>query len=489
MSKPTQTIYPAPLKPDIAAALEEKARWLLQTYGYDALNDVIVELFKPSDSCSFKPLAYQRLFRAWREKIVGPEGGDKGWDNATARWEADPARLNVGGVRMRPDQPFPVYAEDEEFFKNTYRRPQHAGSGVIKPWLDFMAHLLPDEAEREWFLDWLAHKHRYPNIPGVAVVMVAAGPLGPVYGCGRGMLRDILARLLGMKYVKPIDFDIFSGKSAQAAYTDWAAYAILVTVSEAKDTAEAGRWAERRATYERLKEIVDPRAVERTFLVKGFKAFTALAFASYLIFSNNLDALQIPEGDRRVAALANGLKMTPEMAQALQAWMDDPGNIAELARWLEARDIEAFDVYTPLVTKTKTTMQELARSELDDAFIAVRKLIDANALFTSDQIIRAVEEELGSARGEEYKNWVRRRIRSDAATLESFRMPRGVTGQRNKILYWRGADCSGVKSASHAQALVLATGKKIEAAREDPKPAGAGDKVVMMTGPQEPAAE
>src|SRR6185295_16366436 len=120
-----------------------------------------------SDSCSFKPLAFQRLLRAWRLKIVGPEGGDKGWDNATARWEADPERLNVGGVRMRPDQPFPVYEEDGEFFKNTYRRPQHVGVGDIQPWLDFMKHLLPDDVEREWFLDWLAHKQRYPDTPGV----------------------------------------------------------------------------------------------------------------------------------------------------------------------------------------------------------------------------------------------------------------------------------------------------------------------------------
>ena len=201
-------------------------------------------------------------------------------------------------------------------------------------------------------------------------MMVAAGPEGPVYGCGRGMLRDILARLLGMPYVRPIDFDIFSGTSAQAVYTDWAAYAILVTVSEAKDTPDAGRWAARRATYQRIKELVDPRAVERHFLVKKLQAFIALAFASILIFSNNVDALQIPEADRRIAALADGVRMPPEMAKALQAWMDQPGNIAELARWLEARDIGEFDAYTPLRTVTKTTMQELARSDLDDAFIA-----------------------------------------------------------------------------------------------------------------------
>ena len=162
----SQVIYPAPMKPDPAAALEEKALWLLQTYGHDALNDAIVELFEPSDGCSYKPAAFQRRFRSWREKIKGPEGGDKGWDSATARWEADPKRLDIRGVRMRPDQPFPVYEEDGQFFKNTYRRPQHVGAGDIQPWPEFVAHLLPNKVEREWFLNWLAHKHRYPGIPG-----------------------------------------------------------------------------------------------------------------------------------------------------------------------------------------------------------------------------------------------------------------------------------------------------------------------------------
>ena len=35
--------------------------------------------------------------------------------------------------------------------------------------------------------------------------------------------------------------------------------------------------------------------------------------------------------------------MTGEMAPRLQAWMDDPGNIAALARWLAARDISKFE--------------------------------------------------------------------------------------------------------------------------------------------------
>ena len=57
---------------------------------------------------------------------------------------------------MRPDMPFPTYQVENVIYKNTYRAPQHRGEGDIKPWLLFLAHLLPDERERNWFCDWLA---------------------------------------------------------------------------------------------------------------------------------------------------------------------------------------------------------------------------------------------------------------------------------------------------------------------------------------------
>ena len=65
---------------------------------------------------------------------------------------------------MRPDRPFPVY---KEVARSSRRRsaPRHVGAGEIQPWPEFVAHLLPNKVEREWFLDWLAHKLRNPASP------------------------------------------------------------------------------------------------------------------------------------------------------------------------------------------------------------------------------------------------------------------------------------------------------------------------------------
>jgi hypothetical protein len=478
MSGPIHVAHPMPMRPDDDAPLAEKALWLLQTHAYCAADDTIVQLYQPNDACQIKPAAFQRLFRSWREEIIGPKKG-KAYDYATARWEVDEARLNVEGVRMRPDKPFPVYQEDDgAYFKNTYRPPVHTGNGNIRPWLRMMVHLLPVRSERKWFCDWLAHKYCYPGVPGVAVIMVAANSEGPVYGTGRGMLRDILARLLGAKYVKPLDFDVFTGKSAQGVYTDWGAYAILVTVNEAKDTADSGRWSERRAVYERIKEIVDPRPIERTFTVKGRQAFQALSFASYLIFSNNRDAVQIPDGDRRAAGLANGKQMSAEMAVALQEWMDQPGNISALGQWLAARDLSHFNAYMPPVTETKTIMQELARNAQDDAFAFVRRLLGRSALFTGELILQAIVNELGGgSASDELQRWVKRRVRSETTMVgDRFRMPRAFgVGARHAILRWRDYNGPADISIADAQSAVAASERLIAKAQEDPPAAPPAD--------------
>jgi len=448
----------APERPGEKATLAEQAAWLLATHAYCAANDTVVELDEPSDGCQMRVIAFQRLFRSWYEETKGPRDG-KGRAYATGLWELAETRINVRGVRMRPDMPYPVYAEAGAIYKNTYLRPRHEGSGDIAPWLAFMEHLLPARDEREWFCNWLAHKHLHPGVPGVAVVMVAVDERGPVYGAGRGILRDVIARLLGPKYVKPIDFDVFTGSSPQGIYTDWGAYATVVTVNEAKDTADSGHWANRRAVYERLKELVDPRAIERTFLPKGKQAFTAHAFASYLVFSNNRDALQIPVDDRRVTALANGGRMTGEMAAGLQAWMADAGNIAELARWLEARDLSGFDVYAPPHTDTKATMQELARSELDEAFEAVRATIGPRGLFTGEMLLNAVVHELNDA-SEPMQRGIKRVIRAAARKIAiAARMP--PASGRGWILAWRGHDTAYVTDTTGAQQAVEHTGRRL----------------------------
>lgn len=460
-----------PARPDDDAPFAEKIVWLLKTHAYCPIIDRVVRLYEPSDECLLQWHAFAREFQAWVEISTGPRGGQHA-NFATARWEIMAERMTLDGVRMRPDRAFPTYREAGQTFKNTFRKAGHSGSGDITAWAKFMEHLLPVAAEREWFCDWLAHKWRNPAVPGVAVAMVAADAAGrPVYGAGRGMLRDVIARLLGAKYVRPIDFNILTGKSSQAVYTDWAAYALLVTVNEAKEHADAGRWANQRATYERLKELVDPRAIERTFHPKGLPAFMGLCFASFLIFTNHPDAVQIPFEDRRFTVLSNPAPMQTEMAEELTDWMEQEGNIAEVARWLEQRDLSSFNPYMALRTAAKTTMQEWSQDELDEALQTVKQKLGRGALFTTGQIWAAVLDELPSvatANSEALRIRIYRRLRTMVRRVkgetEDLRMPRDYDNseQRARILCWRDFEGPDKLKTMEAQKAVEHSAKVLD---------------------------
>jgi hypothetical protein len=148
------------------------------------------------------------------------------------------------------------------------------------------------------------------------------------------------------------------------------------------------------------------------------------------------------------------------MAAGLQAWMEQPGNIAALARWLEARDLSGFDAYAPPETDTKTVMQELARSELDDAFAAVRRRIGPRGLFTGEQIRAAITMELGDVMStDDMRRWVSRRIRQEATQIKEFRMP--PMHGRHKILGWRGSSSAWVKTEETARSAVAGTAKVV----------------------------
>jgi len=459
------TTRETPSKPGEAAPFSEKAFWLLRTHGWDMRANSVVMLYEPSANCLVGFEAFKMEYMSWSEEEKHKERGKPVRIFATAAWAMNAKRLSVAGVRMRPDKNFPLYAEGEEVFKNTYRRPQHlATGGCVQLWLDFMEHLIPDQTEREWFYDWLAHKYCNPHIPGVAVVMVAAGVEGPVYGTGRGKLKEILSRLMGPRYVKPLDFDLFAGKSGQAVFTDWGAYATLVVVSESKDTIDSGRWSSQRAVYERLKEIVDPRPVLRTFTSKGRPAFEAISSASYLVFSNNFDPLQIPENDRRVTAIANGAQMTPEMAQALDEWMENPANIAELGRWLESSDLAAFDPYAPLKTLTKTRMQAMSRSEFDDALADVRRVVGATGLFTRPQIQAAVAQIMDGGDGANLTGMIRSQVRRATTEVPSdIDIKVELPGQgRQRVYCWIGYAGPKLGSKGAAMELIKATERRLK---------------------------
>lgn len=375
------------------ATFEEAVANCVVRYGAQLRDGWPVDLYAmSSETAVLKPDGMRAMFKKYSRYLEGPRGGTVE-ENVYNFWYANPERLTVAAVRMSPDRAFPIYLDEAgNVVKNVYRRPRHRGEGEVGTFSAFIAHLIPDQAERDYFMRWLAFKYRNPHVPGVSVVFVAHDDdTGrPVYGTGRGTLFKLIARLFGERYVSHQSFDVLSGTSSQAVYDDWLAESVIVTVNEAKTDINDGRFAARAATYERLKEIVDPSVRTLTLNRKGEKRFAAQVYASLIIATNHPDAIMIPEDDRRFAVLANGSALPPR--HPIHAWMLDSGNLAALARHLETMDLGDFRSDHPPETDSKRHMAAMSANELDRAFADARKAF--SALFTKTQLRTFVGREL-----------------------------------------------------------------------------------------------
>jgi hypothetical protein len=141
-----------------------------------------------------------------------------------------------------------------------------------------------------------------------------------------------------------------------------------------------------------LKDVVDPAPKGMTFNVKYGRAFWAYSYCSFWLATNHSDALSIPKNDRRFSILQNGAVLTPEQGRELAEWMDVPGNIAELSRFLERRDLTGFNMFQHLETTAKQTMIELGRSSVEEVLLEMIDDDSHGLVFTRQQLEHTVED-------------------------------------------------------------------------------------------------
>ena len=294
-------------------------------------------------------------------------------------WLASQRRVEVVGYRYLPGKAPGVYDTPDGTVINSYRAPTAVPPRDLALrdahealWVEFITHLLPDAREREWFLDWLAHKAQNPTEPGVAVLMVAPR----TYGVGRGTLADLIGVAFGEHNVREVSSRLLMGDQSQAQYTDWMVNCLIVTVPEVLPDGEAGSGMDwkRRKTYERLKEILDPRARRIQVVRKGLPNYQDMTYASFLMASNHENALPLPEGDRRVAVLTNSgppLADVPALKGRIDAVRHDAVFGASLLQWLLARDVSGYSPQIVPETAGNAAMVTASVSEVQYAVDAM----------------------------------------------------------------------------------------------------------------------
>lgn len=294
----------------------------------------------------------------------------------------------ASSMQLRPDKPFPFFVDAEgQKVLNTWRAPSHSVSGCdVSLFTDrFMRHLLPDDEQRAWFVQWLAYKWRNPANRGVAVLMVASEQ----FGTGRGTLMKFIDRLFQGRFVRTLKWETLVGEGSQAQFNAWAAETVFLMVDEIGRKEGQRRYEENRAIYERLKTVVDTTTDSMDVNVKGVSPFRARIFFSTLSATNNKNAVALPSGDRRFTVLENGEVMPQELATALHTAADDHSFVAGLANWLDRVDLTGFNPNTPLATSIKSEMSEAFETPLD---VAVKETVIAfpGEVFTAMQLYATV---------------------------------------------------------------------------------------------------
>ena len=410
--------------------------------------------------------------------IKGPRGGVK-TINPVEVWQKDPARINVIGTRFWPRSTAELVDVGDGLAINTYRAVQHdAAPEGLEHWAAFLRHLLPDEGQRAWFEMWLAAKVQRPWAPNCGVIMVAKRQ-----GTGRGTLFDMLRGLFGGRHVSSVTSMQLMGGAGQGQYTDWLENALLVTCDEVlggDDGSGVMAWR-RRETYERLKTLVDPRARSMQIVRKSVSNYEAEVYASFLLATNNINALPISREDRRFAVLTNApvpLKDAREAWAAVSAVRTQEGFragfLAALWHHLAALPVDWDVVREAPMTSGREEMLEANESDLEEILDRVLGELPGDFIESTDLRRRLGKKLEAEGLAGEIKNWwVRAQdlLKQDTRAgwarmpLRQRVTPEGA-GERKATVYYR-VDGPGIvgwgATAPAGRSALLALGNDLNA--------------------------
>ncbi len=335
--------------------------------------------------------------------------------NPVDKWIEHGDRHLVSGYRFLPHHSEYLVEIDGRMYVNTWHGFDHVADrqahdeGAWRGFMDFMDHLIPDEKDRGWFLMWLAAKVQKPWLPNCGVIMVAERQ-----GTGRGTLFDILKPVFGGRYVQNVNSSQLLGSGGQGQYTDWLASSVLVTCDEVlagDDSGGSMAW-KRREAYERIKTLVDPRPREMAIIQKGLPNYKTQVFASFLMATNNPNALPLAEDDRRIAVILNGAPLigNESVLHGLEQWRGDVGFSAGFGgavwRGLNEMEVDWRAVReAPKSTQGRLEMLSANESDLEDILEHVLAEIPSDFMLNSHlrDRMRLALDSVGMLA--EVKNW------------------------------------------------------------------------------------
>ncbi len=259
-------------------------------------------------------------------------------------WVQAPDRITTHTLTFRPGHgEFTTDPEGAPALNLWKPRERPASTASVQPFLDHVAYLVPEQAERERFLDWLAHIEQKPGVlPHTHYLMVT-----PQTGIGRNWLASLLARVFAG--ATRLGFDLIGAMNS--GFNGPLSRRLLV--------------------------IVDP---------KYGRQHVEFNCARFLMLSQHFDALPLEKADRRVIVISNPTERMPvEYYRKLYAMLDDVDFVNAVAAWLAQRDISSFNPSEPApMTDSKKQAVEACMSDVERALIDLRDGTKARLMTSAD---------------------------------------------------------------------------------------------------------
>jgi len=223
--------------------------------------------------------------------------------------------------------------------------------GNVKPWLDHVERMIPDERERAHVLNVMAFKVQHANRKINHAVLHGGNP-----GSGKDTMWAPFFYAIGGESMRNVSLVRNEEVTSQWGYALETEVLVIneLRQSEAKD---------RRALENTLKPLIAAPPEFLSVQRKGLAPYDLVNRLQVIAFSNERVAINLPSDDRRWFVIwSDAPRMTDAEGEAIWGWLNAGGKGA-VAAWLHQRDVSAFNPgSTPAMTEAKAIMVEAGMS-------------------------------------------------------------------------------------------------------------------------------
>lgn len=262
---------------------------MLERFAYLRNEDRIIDLLNPA--LTYNKNGFKNLTAASVRIVIGQRGAEHAVPLAND-WLQHDGRIDVDGVTFHPNAPRITTNLHGRPAVNVWSPPCISARPLPENWergarvfVEHLEYLIPDPGERSNVVRWLAHRVQRPDVlPGWHVLLVAEG----TQGTGRNWLSRCMKSLLPEHTVEALPLKrILDGN-----FNSELDRAVLGIVDEIR---EGGNdyWKHAEALKSFLSEKT--RVINQKYRVP----YEVRNFLGVMMFSNHIDALPIPEEDRR----------------------------------------------------------------------------------------------------------------------------------------------------------------------------------------------